>query len=170
MSRSFFCAKSSPAGRTKATASKSRGLRDCQRKSSIVPKKFSRIWKIQAVQRQNQGADVRNRRGQCPKRKSRSWTCCKIDTSRLIGCVAYIRMFVAYYCSEANVPQATRGLYRWRQKRYLGSYDSMLRYAPPEDVIRFAREKGWSTTKIVRSVRGSLSYSGALKVASEWVP
>jgi len=39
----------------------------------------------------------------------------------------------------------------------------MLRYAPPEDVIRFAREKGWSTTKIVRTVSGSLSYSEAFK-------
>jgi hypothetical protein len=46
----------------------------------------------------------------------------------------------------------------------------MLRYAPPEDVIRFAREKGWSTTKIVRTVSGSLSYSEALKVAREWAP
>jgi len=46
----------------------------------------------------------------------------------------------------------------------------MLRYAPPEDVIRFARENGWSTTKIVRTVSGSLSYSEALKVAREWAP
>jgi hypothetical protein len=44
----------------------------------------------------------------------------------------------------------------------------MLRYAPPEDVIRFAREKGWSTTKIVRTVSGSLSHREALKVAREW--
>jgi len=48
--------------------------------------------------------------------------------------------------------------------------DHTLRYAPPEDVIRFAREKGWSKIKIVRTVSGSLSYSEALKVAREWAP
>ena len=41
--------------------------------------------------------------------------------------------------------------------------DHTLRYAPPEDVIRFAREKGWSTVKIVRTVSGSLSHHEALK-------
>jgi hypothetical protein len=46
----------------------------------------------------------------------------------------------------------------------------MLRYAPPEEVIRFAREKGWSTVKIVRTVSGALSYREALKVAREWAP
>jgi hypothetical protein len=48
--------------------------------------------------------------------------------------------------------------------------DHSIRYAPPEDVIRFAREKGWSPIKIVRTVSGSLSYSEALKVAREWAP
>ena len=48
--------------------------------------------------------------------------------------------------------------------------DHTLRYAPPEDVIRFAREKGWSTVKIVRTVSGSLPYNEALKVAREWAP
>jgi hypothetical protein len=46
----------------------------------------------------------------------------------------------------------------------------MLRYAPPEDVIRFAREKGWTTVKIVRTVSGSLSHNAALKVARDWAP
>ncbi|PYJ78093.1 MAG: hypothetical protein DME77_01235 [Verrucomicrobia bacterium] len=45
--------------------------------------------------------------------------------------------------------------------------DHTLRYAPPEDVIRFAREKGWSTVKIVRTVSGSLSHHEALNVARE---
>ncbi len=48
--------------------------------------------------------------------------------------------------------------------------DHTLRYAPPEDVIRFAREKGWSTVKIVRTVSGSLSHHEALNVAREWAP
>ena len=48
--------------------------------------------------------------------------------------------------------------------------DHILRYAPPEDVIRFAREKGWSNIKIVRTISGSLPYSEALKVAREWAP
>lgn len=46
--------------------------------------------------------------------------------------------------------------------------ENHTRYAPPEDVIRFARQKGWSTVKIVRTVSGSLPYSEALKVAHEW--
>jgi hypothetical protein len=46
--------------------------------------------------------------------------------------------------------------------------DHTLRYAPPEDVIRFAREKGWSTVRIVRTVSGALSHREALKVARDW--
>ena len=48
--------------------------------------------------------------------------------------------------------------------------DHTLRYAPPEDVIRFAREKGWPTVKIVRTVSGALSHREALKVARDWAP
>ena len=48
--------------------------------------------------------------------------------------------------------------------------NNILRYAPPEDVIRFAREKGWSTVKIVRTVSGALSHREALKVARDWAP
>jgi hypothetical protein len=48
--------------------------------------------------------------------------------------------------------------------------DRVLRYAPPEDVIRFARENGWSTLKIVRTVSGALSHREALKVALDWAP
>ena len=48
--------------------------------------------------------------------------------------------------------------------------DYTLRYAPPEDVIRFAREKGWSMVKIVRTVSGALSHREALKVARDWAP
>lgn len=48
--------------------------------------------------------------------------------------------------------------------------DYILRYAPPEDVIRFARENGWSTVKIVRAVSGALSHREALKVARDWAP
>ena len=45
-----------------------------------------------------------------------------------------------------------------------------LRYAPPEDVVRFARERGWPTEKIVRTVSGALSHREALKVARDWAP
>jgi len=48
--------------------------------------------------------------------------------------------------------------------------DDTLRYAPPEDVLRFAREKGWSTVRIVRTVSGALSHREALKVARDWAP
>jgi hypothetical protein len=48
--------------------------------------------------------------------------------------------------------------------------DDRLRYAPPEDVLRFAREKGRSTDRIVRTVSGALSHRKALKVARDWAP
>jgi hypothetical protein len=48
--------------------------------------------------------------------------------------------------------------------------DHTLRYAPPEDVLRFAREKGFSTIKIVRPISGSLPYGEALKIARDWAP
>jgi hypothetical protein len=48
--------------------------------------------------------------------------------------------------------------------------DAKLRYAPPEDVLHFAREKGWSTVRIVRTVSGALSHREALKVARDWAP
>jgi len=48
--------------------------------------------------------------------------------------------------------------------------DDTLRYAPPEDVLRFAREKGWSTVRIVRTVSGALSHREALKVARDLAP
>lgn len=48
--------------------------------------------------------------------------------------------------------------------------DATLRYAPPEDVLHFAREKGWSTVRIVRTVSGALSHREALKVARDWAP
>ena len=48
--------------------------------------------------------------------------------------------------------------------------DDTLRYAPPEDVLRFAREKGWSTVRIVRTVSGALSHREALKVARDCAP
>ena len=48
--------------------------------------------------------------------------------------------------------------------------DHTLRYAPPEDVVRLARENGWSTLEIVRTVSGSLSHREALKIAHDWAP
>jgi hypothetical protein len=48
--------------------------------------------------------------------------------------------------------------------------DATLRYAPPEDVLHFARENGWSTVRIVRTVSGALSHREALKVARDWAP
>jgi DNA-binding XRE family transcriptional regulator len=45
-----------------------------------------------------------------------------------------------------------------------------LRWAPPEEVVRLAKEAGMSTTEIVRIVSGYLSYSEALEVAREYSP
>jgi hypothetical protein len=48
--------------------------------------------------------------------------------------------------------------------------DENTRWAPPEEVVRLARESGFSTTEIVRIVSGALSYSEASKVAVEYAP
>ena len=38
------------------------------------------------------------------------------------------------------------------------------------EIIRFAREKGWTTMEVVRLLSGSLSYRKALEVARDWAP
>jgi hypothetical protein len=48
--------------------------------------------------------------------------------------------------------------------------EHIQRYAPPEDVLRFAQENNWPTIKIVRAVSGALPRAEALKVAREWAP
>ena len=49
-SRSFFCARSSRAARTRATASRSRGWPACRRKFWIARRIFSLIWKNRTAQ------------------------------------------------------------------------------------------------------------------------
>jgi hypothetical protein len=48
--------------------------------------------------------------------------------------------------------------------------EGSLRWAPPEEVVRLAKEAGMSTTEIVRIVSGCLPYAEALKVAREYSP
>ena len=48
--------------------------------------------------------------------------------------------------------------------------DENTRWAPPEEVVRLARESGFSTTEIVRIVSGSLSHPEARPVAAEYAP
>ncbi|MBU6402244.1 MAG: hypothetical protein KGS61_18145 [Verrucomicrobia bacterium] len=45
-----------------------------------------------------------------------------------------------------------------------------LRYAPPEEVVRLAKESGMTTIEIVRIVSGCLSYREALRRAHEFAP
>jgi hypothetical protein len=45
-----------------------------------------------------------------------------------------------------------------------------LRWADPEEVVRLARDHGFTTTQIVRIASGSLPYREALKVAREYAP
>lgn len=45
-----------------------------------------------------------------------------------------------------------------------------LRWADPEEVIKLAREQGFTTIQIVRVVSGALPYREALKVAREYAP
>jgi hypothetical protein len=44
------------------------------------------------------------------------------------------------------------------------------RYAPPDEVVRLARETGFSTTEIVRVVSGGITYRDALRVAHIYAP
>lgn len=48
--------------------------------------------------------------------------------------------------------------------------DHPLRYAPPEEVVRLAKESGMTTVEIVRIVSGCLTYREALKRAHEFAP
>jgi hypothetical protein len=48
--------------------------------------------------------------------------------------------------------------------------DQTLKWAPPEEVVRLAREAGIKTDEIVRILSGCLPYREALKVAREYAP
>lgn len=45
-----------------------------------------------------------------------------------------------------------------------------LRWAPPEEVVRLAKEAGMTTAQIVRIISGCLAYKEALNVAREYAP
>jgi len=45
-----------------------------------------------------------------------------------------------------------------------------LRWAPPEEVVRLAREAGFTTEEIVRIASGCLPYAEAMEVAREYAP
>jgi hypothetical protein len=48
--------------------------------------------------------------------------------------------------------------------------DYPLRYAPPDEVVRLAKESGMTTVEIVRIVSSCLTYREALKRAHEFAP
>ncbi len=48
--------------------------------------------------------------------------------------------------------------------------DYQLKWAPPDEVIRLAKESGMTTVEIVRIVSGCLTYREALKRAHEFAP
>ena len=48
--------------------------------------------------------------------------------------------------------------------------DDSLRWAPPEEVVRLAKEHGFTTEEIVRIVSGCLTYREAQRVAREYAP
>jgi hypothetical protein len=48
--------------------------------------------------------------------------------------------------------------------------DDSLKWAPSEEVVRMAKEAGFTTAEIVRTVSGCLPYSEALEVAHEYAP
>jgi hypothetical protein len=45
-----------------------------------------------------------------------------------------------------------------------------LRWAPPEEVVRLAKEAGLTPPEIVRIVSGCLPYREALQVARDYAP
>jgi hypothetical protein len=45
-----------------------------------------------------------------------------------------------------------------------------LKYASPDEVVRLAKECGLTTTQIVRTISGCLTYREALKRAHEFAP
>jgi hypothetical protein len=48
--------------------------------------------------------------------------------------------------------------------------EDSLRWAPPEEVVRLAKENGFTTEEIVRIVSGCLTYREAQRVAREYAP
>lgn len=48
--------------------------------------------------------------------------------------------------------------------------DYILRYAPPDEVVRLAQENGFTTIEIVRIVSGALPHRDAQKVAETYAP
>lgn len=50
------------------------------------------------------------------------------------------------------------------------SEDDLLRYAEPEEVVRLARENGFSTIETVRLLSGCVPYRVARKMAGDWAP
>ncbi len=48
--------------------------------------------------------------------------------------------------------------------------EHIQRYAPPDEVVRLARETGFSTAEIVRVVSGGITYRDALRVAHIYAP
>ncbi len=45
-----------------------------------------------------------------------------------------------------------------------------LRWAAPDEVVRLAKENGFSTAEIVRIVSGCVPYREALKIARDYAP
>jgi hypothetical protein len=48
--------------------------------------------------------------------------------------------------------------------------EDSLRSAPPAEVVRLAKEHGFTTEEIVRTVSGCLTYREAQRVAREYAP
>jgi hypothetical protein len=48
--------------------------------------------------------------------------------------------------------------------------EDSLRWAPPEEVVRLAKENGFTTEEIVRIVSGCLTHREAQRVAREYAP
>lgn len=50
------------------------------------------------------------------------------------------------------------------------AHDGVPRYAPPEEVIRLARETGFTTRQIVRILTGCLTHQEAFQRAKVYAP
>src|SRR6266513_5957610 len=77
-SRSFFCARSFQAVRTRATEFRWRGWPVYRKKFWIEPKTSLRIWKTRTARSPTANQDAKDRRKSFLNRKSRNSICCEL--------------------------------------------------------------------------------------------
>src|SRR5882724_2624054 len=124
-SRSFSCARSCRAVRTRATEFRSRGWPVCPRKFSIAQKTFSRTSKIRTAQSLTPNQNAKDQRKTFLNRKSRSWICCELlvpggTFAQSEGLSRKSQEFTFQYCTcntgMLTEPTAPTFIFLWDQR------------------------------------------------------